>query len=341
VTNREIYHCQWGASNTTTSQNALICYAVGSHANYAVGIDSLADGLNSQAFVGQFNGAYGYNDTIGLAPYTITAVGSNGGNCQVTISGAIAFVVGASITTSSIGGATACNGTYTVLSIDNLPTNTQFTLNKAFSGTYTSGGTAQLNVSTVEQSRNNYSSGIGINETRWLAGNTNPWILYTTKNGGGGPMWQQYNGTTEVSYLDQFGNAALDALTLPDGDQFTHAPRFNFQMATGPLTAITTNEFFATQLTTVSGVLENYTASAATFTCSSNPQFVLADCGTVAGSCGSPSILATVTLTAAGTTTVGTLNATPIASGHWLAQGSVSGACSVLNANATAVIREN
>lgn len=69
-------------------------------------------------------------------------------------------------------------------------------------------------------------------------------------------------------------------------------------------------------------------ASGATFTCAASPVITLQDCGTSAGSCGSPTPLATVTLTAANMITdSGTTFPVTVASGHYLAYQITSGTC--------------
>ena len=75
-------------------------------------------------------------DTI---PTSVTAAVSNGGLCQITTSISPAVAVNATVYLTGVGG-TGCNGPSEVVSTQSV---TQFTTNRPFSGTYTSGGTAQ------------------------------------------------------------------------------------------------------------------------------------------------------------------------------------------------------
>lgn len=78
--------------------------------------------------------------TIGsaLSQLSVTAVGSNGGNCQYTVSSTTALSAGNPVIISGIGGATECNtNKATILTVDN---STQFTVAIAQVNSYTSGG---------------------------------------------------------------------------------------------------------------------------------------------------------------------------------------------------------
>lgn len=108
-------------------------------------------------------------------------------------------------------------------------------------------------------------------------------------------------------------------------------------LATGSLTAIVANEIIGAGKVGSAVTIENLEASAAGFTCVSNPTLTLLDCGTSPGACTSgTTTLGSVTLTAANTITDGTLSVTTLAAGHYWAWEITAGTCTALNAVGTA-----
>lgn len=86
--------------------------------------------------------------TSGSAVQTITNVANNGGFCQITISAAPTngpYTIGSFVGLTGIGGATACNDTPfdTAAVVQSVTSSTVFTTGRPFSGTYTSGGSAE------------------------------------------------------------------------------------------------------------------------------------------------------------------------------------------------------
>lgn len=78
-------------------------------------------------------------------------------------------------------------------------------------------------------------------------------------------------------------------------------------------------------------------ASGSTFTCATPPVITLQDCGTSAGSCGSPTPLAAVTISAANTITdSGTTFPVAVSSGHYLAYQITAGTCIAVPAGLSA-----
>jgi hypothetical protein len=166
---RAVYRAHVDASNATSSQHQVAGFVSGAHAGNSDAFQCLADGLASSCLYGFLDGAYGIYLNVGEPAYTVTAVNSNGGNCQFTTSAANNFAAGASVTLAGIVGATACNGTYTVVAVNNGAN--QVTVNKTFAGTYTSGGTALHNVATVPWRTAHYSTG-NVFEVFQLGANT-------------------------------------------------------------------------------------------------------------------------------------------------------------------------
>ena len=134
------------------------------------------------------------------------------------------------------------------------------------------------------------------------------------------------------------GNCAFDGITF-NGDSsatFTHTPRSVLPFSTGQLASIVSGgQYFAGNLA-APGVLESLTATAASFVCTTNPTITLEDCGTSAGTCSSPTTLASVTLTAANTITTGTVTSATLTAGHYFVFATTAGACTVLNASGSA-----
>jgi hypothetical protein len=80
-----------------------------------------------------------------------------------------------------------------------------------------------------------------------------------------------------------------------------------------------------------SGSIDNFEAVAAFgFACTTNPTFLVWDCGTSA-TCASPTILASVTLTTANTITDGTISIPGLTGGHYLSMQYTTGACTSLS----------
>ncbi len=129
------------------------------------------------------------------------------------------------------------------------------------------------------------------------------------------------------------GQAGQDTTT------YAHTPRAFLPFSTGQLSSIVASgQYFAGNLA-APGVIENFTATAASFTCTVNPTFTLEDCGTSAGTCATPTALASVTLAAANTITVGAITSSTLTSGDYFAVMITAGTCTVLNASGSAEYR--
>lgn len=129
---------------------------------------------------------------------------------------------------------------------------------------------------------------------------------------------------------------AFSALTV-GGNSIIASGHGFIPFATGQLAAIVASgQYFAGE-TPVALSLQNFVATAAALTCTTNPTLTLEDCGTSAGTCASPTALASVTLTAANTiTSSATTFPVAVAQGHFLAVETTAGACTILNATGSA-----
>lgn len=108
-------------------------------------------------------------------------------------------------------------------------------------------------------------------------------------------------------------------------------------LATGTLTSLSMNQIIGSGLAPRALTIENVVASAANFTCITNPTLTLYDCGTSAGACtAGTTALASVTLTAANTQTLGSVTSASIAAGHYWAWEVTAGSCTGLNASGSA-----
>jgi hypothetical protein len=86
--------------------------------------------------------------------------------------------------------------------------------------------------------------------------------------------------------------------------------------------------------------VDNITASAYSFSCTANPTITLYECRTSA-TCATQTTIGTVTLTAAGTATNGTVSSASITAGDYVAWSVTSGTCTALNFDATAQVHSN
>jgi hypothetical protein len=144
-----------------------------------------------------------------------------------------------------------------------------------------------------------------------------------------------------VAAIDDSGNASFASETINGDNAFTAGPRAFLQASTGPIIAIISNGQYGPAQIVKSGAIENITGVATTFTCTINPTFTLEDCGTSAGTCSSPTALANVTVTAAGTSVSGSITSATLTAGHYLVWKTTAGHCTVLNFNASAEYRMN
>lgn len=104
-------------------------------------------------------------------------------------------------------------------------------------------------------------------------------------------------------------------------------------LSTGSLTSIVANEIVGAGKTAHNILIENLEASAAGFTCLSNPTLTLLDCGTSPGPCTSgTTTIGSVTLTGSNTITDGTVSSGTLLIGHYWAWQVTSGSCTLLNA---------
>jgi hypothetical protein len=153
-------------------------------------------------------------------------------------------------------------------------------------------------------------------------------------NGSHPTTFSAYDGTALFT-----GLVTTPAVAINGDTAITAGPRAFMPFATGQLAAIVTSgQYFVGQLVK-SGTVENFTATAASFTCATNPVLTLEDCGATAGTCSSPTAIANVTLTAANTITTGTITSGTLAAGHFFVVETTAGVCTVLNASGSAEYR--
>ena len=141
-------------------------------------------------------------------------------------------------------------------------------------------------------------------------------------------------GTQPTNGCTQFSSGQLTSTGLACAPTSGHG---FIPFATGQLAGIVSNgQYFAVE-TPVALSLLNFVATAASFTCATNPTLTLEDCGATAGTCASPTALASVTLTAANTITASTTTfPVAVAQGHFLVVETTAGACTVLNVTGSA-----
>lgn len=145
----------------------------------------------------------------------------------------------------------------------------------------------------------------------------------------------RYHSGAWIALQDAGANIITSSLTL-GGVTITNVPSAFLGLSTGSLTSIVANEIIGSGKAPRAMTIENIVASAAGFTCISNPVLTLYDCGTSAGACTSGTAIGSVTLTAANTQTDGTVSSPSLAAGHYWAWEVASGTCTALNATGTA-----
>jgi hypothetical protein len=129
------------------------------------------------------------------------------------------------------------------------------------------------------------------------------------------------------------------SITLSGDSTFTKNPRAFITMSTGMLSPLANANYSPVGIVQ-SGTIENIVGSAASFTCTVSPVVTLYDCGTTAGSCSSPTLLGSVTITGA-TFNVGTISNATLTAGHYLVWSIPTGACTTANLSASAEYRTN
>lgn len=155
-----------------------------------------------------------------------------------------------------------------------------------------------------------------------------------------GLVTSSFDVTSSFNFLQASltGQVLVAADTGGDVGWADPSPGF-LPLSTGPLTSITANQIVGVGKAITKVDVKSATAVATTFTCTGNPTFKLFDCGTSAASCTStPTLLVTLTLTAANTITVGTINSATISAGHFWAWEATAGTCAALNVVGTAGI---
>ena len=148
----------------------------------------------------------------------------------------------------------------------------------------------------------------------------------------------QFTPQTGVEAASQIAGVAIAPSTVAIGGDsaISAGPRAFLPFSTGQLTAIVTGgQYFVGKLAKA-GTIESFTATGATFTCATNPTLTLEDCGTTAGTCATPTALASVTLTAANTSVDGTITTPTLSAGHYFEVETTAGVCTALNATGSA-----
>lgn len=333
-------------SNSTPTQFQLVNFAAGSHGANAVSFASVSDGLDSVGYFSNASGLYNEFTNIGNAPYTVSNVQSVGGVCSITMTGTAAFLPGSSVIVSGILGATACNGTQTVASVSG----STFTTSTAYSGSpaYASGGAVLQNVSTQNDVVNDFGTGDTFDVNQSAAAKTGD-IFHVNVNQGGGTLLGNFISyfidgapaffVTNIGEIETAASVSTPSITINGDSPFTANPRAFLPFSTGQLAGIVAGgQYFAGQLAKAATV-ESFVGTAAAFACTVNPVLTLEDCGATGGACASPTALASVTLTAANTVTVGTVASAALAANHYFVVETTAGACTSLNATGGAEFR--
>lgn len=179
---------------------------------------------------------------------------------------------------------------------------------------------------------------------------------------GSGNVWAQWYGVNNIDGAEVLPNITLGTTTTTNNpnlaslidtqswsgtqtfsngiaigsDSIFHAgPRSFISFSTGPIASIVTGNIYMTAKIQQNATIENINGAASTFTCTTNPVLEVYDCGTVAGSCTSPTQIASLTITSANNITDGAITNPSITAGHYLALETLSGSCTSLRVGGT------
>ena len=142
-------------------------------------------------------------------------------------------------------------------------------------------------------------------------------------------------GSVSQFSVDHAGNGIFHGQVSASSVNAPNAAGF-LPFSTGSLTAISANEMVGAGQAARALSVSNVVGSATTFTCSVNPVLTLFDCGASAGACNSGTAVGSVTLTAAGSVTAGSVTHASIVSGDYWAWEITAGTCTVLDASGSA-----
>lgn len=200
---RANYRSHLDNTNTTTSLHQLGGFISGCHGNFTDCYQFLADGLHATGLYGYGDGDYGIFLQNGQTAYTITNVVTSAGSCQFTLSSTHNLVPGSTVNVTGVGGATGCNANgQTVTAVNNALN--QFTTSQAFSGTYTSGGTAFQVAGTTGIAMSHYTNGSAIN-IQQTVGTVPNIITVNTAVGGSGSCTNVFEAQINGSPVLQLG----------------------------------------------------------------------------------------------------------------------------------------
>lgn len=152
----------------------------------------------------------------------------------------------------------------------------------------------------------------------------------------------QVNGTTSVGSIasQDANNVAITGGTISGvtGLNGSGAPQ-TVTYQPGLLTAVNATIGVFKKFTKASTV-NNIVGSAITFSCVANPTITMYECGT-STTCAAPTTIGTVTVTAAGTRTDGTVSNPAIAAGDSVAWAMTAGTCASVDISANAEVTTN
>lgn len=184
------------------------------------------------------------------------------------------------------------------------------------------------------------SVGLIFDSTASIASAGNVFSAY--QGAAGSLLLLTYDPATSKWYAPQVNGAITPSSVAIGGDTaITAGPRAFLSTSTGALSAIVANGQYSPSKVVKAGTLENIEGTASAFTCTVNPTLTLEDCGTSAGTCASPTALASVTLTTANTITDGSITSATLTAGHYLAWETTAGTCASVNLSASSEYRMN
>lgn len=132
---------------------------------------------------------------------------------------------------------------------------------------------------------------------------------------------------------------SLYQFLMPGGGENAATSIYNLSYQPGLLTAVNANIGVYAKVSK-SGVVDNLTGSAVTFSCVGNPTVTMYECGT-STTCAAPTAIGTVTLTTAATAFNGTVSNPNITAGDYIGWAMTAGTCASIDLSAVAQVHSN
>lgn len=144
---------------------------------------------------------------------------------------------------------------------------------------------------------------------------------------------------TSGTALGTLATASVGTGVTISGNNLNSNAVYQLSFQPGLLTSVTNTISVFSKVSKASTV-DNITGSSLLLSCISNPVITMYECGT-SSSCSSPTTIGSVTVSATGTATAGTISSSSITAGDWVGFAISSGTCTSLDIAANSQIHSN